>query len=412
MQPEDSNRQTPFTPSRQYQPQDGSSSDSNDAAANVIRQQIDNIYGDNLPVQQGPQTSPTETKSAEAEDQKTDETQRFSSYSENYSSTSPYDRDMDDSKKQVTASNWNEYHSAWQNYYQQFYERYYIGQVNETKKTIQSNTSSDDKKQDGSMTQQEAVYDLKNQLLGKLRRKSKEVRRSRHFMPLMAGLGVALVFLFLQYNRVIFSNVEAYISPGYINPGNIITDPVGESNIGPETTLIIPKINVEVPILLDAVASDNNSLNAAMAEGVAWFNIVGANALPGEKGNFVVSGHSSNDMFDNSKYKFIFARLEQLKNGDNIYVNYKGKRYIYTIYESRVVAPNDVASLTQPVDKPIITLITCTPLGTDLNRLLIFAEQISPSPVGAHEASTQPNSSDSTKMPGNTPTIIDKLFGA
>ena len=53
----------------------------------------------------------------------------------------------------------------------------------------------------------------------------------------------------------------------------------------------------------------------AMESGVAWFGIAGANAKPGQVGNSVLSGHSSNDILEGGSYKFIFAKLDQLASG-------------------------------------------------------------------------------------------------
>jgi sortase A len=62
-------------------------------------------------------------------------------------------------------------------------------------------------------------------------------------------------------------------------------------------------------------------------------------------------------------------------------------------------------------DKPILTLITCTPVGTAEKRLLVTAEQISPSPSSAEKA-PQDSATDSSAMPGNSPTFFERLFGA
>ena len=66
-------------------------------------------------------------------------------------------------------------------------------------------------------------------------------------------------------------------------------------------------------------------------------------------------------------------------------------------------------------DKPYITLITCVPLGTALNRLLVFGEQISPSPdeTATSTTTTKPaaKTNSAKKMPANSPTFIERLFG-
>ncbi len=328
---------------------------------------------------------------------------------------------------------WQQYHSAWQNYYQQYYERYYLGQVKKAKDELaQANqasassndtppaapsatdTDTDKDKDNDIISKEEALDDLRSGLLDKLQTTAKNVRQSRHFVPALAALTVMVVFLFLQYNRVIFSYVAAWTTPSTLDAQNYIISPYDTNNVGPDPKLIIPKIAVDVPIIWDANAASQASLNAAMDKGVVWFNIPGANAKPGEVGNFVLSGHSSNDWLDNGKYKFIFARLEQMQKGDNIYVNYNGTRYTYTVTGSRVVKPTDVQALQTNATKPTMTLITCVPLGTALNRLLVTAEQVSPDPSSANkksssDTSSQKPASNSATMPGNSPSFIQRV---
>ena len=66
-----------------------------------------------------------------------------------------------------------------------------------------------------------------------------------------------------------------------------------------------------------------------MNHGVAQFKISGADAMPGQIGNLVISGHSAGDIYSNNQYKFIFSGLERLVDGDLIYINYNSVRYTY-----------------------------------------------------------------------------------
>ena len=331
----------------------------------------------------------------------------------------PYTRTMSQSSTPAAHdTSWQKYHTAWQTYYQQYYERYYVSQIDATRKSLKKQAAQQAQKNqnstpdNGTVSQEEAVNDLRSSIRRKINDKAKKVRGSRHFMPIMAACAVMIVFLFLQYNRVLFAYVEAYVSPGAADPESIIVSPNTTKVATNESRLLIPKIAVDVPIVWDANAADTNSLNKAMDKGIVWFNIQGANAKPGEKGNFVVSGHSSNDWTDSGDYKFIFARLEKLATGDVVYANYNGTRYTYKITGTKVVKPTDVASLQIGNDKPYITLVTCTPLGTAQNRLLVFGEQISPNPNEAKTAEQNSNTATSTKkMPANSPTFLQRIFG-
>lgn len=153
----------------------------------------------------------------------------------------------------------------------------------------------------------------------------------------------------------------------------------------------------------------------AMTRGVAYFGITGANSKPGQIGNTPIAGHSSNDIIDQGNYKFIFAQLDRLQKGDTIYANYQGTRYTYIVSRTEVVKPNEIGKLVYEATTPALTLITCTPVGTALNRLLVTAEQVSPSPGGASAAPTSSGTApgdSKTQMPGNSPTFFERLFGA
>ena len=95
-------------------------------------------------------------------------------------------------------------------------------------------------------------------------------------------------------------------------------------------------------------------------------------ALPGQLGNAVIFGHSVLPQFFNPKsYLTIFSTLYHLKQGDEIYVNYDNIHYKYLIEEMYEVSPNDLSVLEQRFDGRYLTLITCSPPGTYLRRLII-----------------------------------------
>ncbi len=360
------------------------------AAANVLRSQIDALYGGSN-LSDTPEATATETPN-------------------------PYHRTHNPHPK-PEADQWKEYHSAWQNYYQKYYESYYTHQLSKTEPTVHTGTTSNyfsSQPTDAEQTAEElsndqALFELREKLLAKVGESAKKVRRSRHFVPIVAAVAVVLIFVFIQYNRVFIANVQAYVSPGSIDPQNIVVDPSTDVVVSSEPRLIIPKINVDVPVIYD-VGTDNDSQLAAMENGVAHFPIPGANSHPGEIGNTAIAGHSSNDLFDSGDYKFIFAQLEKLVPGDSIYANYQGKRYTYVITKMETVKPTEVNKLVYPTNKPLLTLITCTPLGTALNRLLVTAEQVSPDPSAAAAAPIS-STTETASIPGNSPTLLERLFG-
>lgn len=399
-----------------------------DATANILRSQIDAMYGDNVVASPQPQPQPAQQPQVQHQQPQQQATQPQSQQA--HQDINPYDR-THSAHPQPQAEQWKQYHSAWQTYYQKYYEGYYAAQQPATQQTTASQATAGSAATNGSTTnsqgffshqtdleattedlnKDQALFELRQKLLGKVQNSATKIRRSRHFVPIAAALAVILIFVFLQYNRVFIATVNAYVSPGTISQQNIVVDPTGDLSVSPDPKLIIPKINVDVPVIY-GVGNDYNSQMDAMSKGVADFAIPGASSRPGQVGNTVLSGHSSNDLFDGGDYKFIFAQLEKMAVGDTIYTNYEGKRYTYVVTKTEVVKPTEVNKLVYPTDKPVLTLITCTPLGTALNRLLVTAEQVSPDPGQAIEAPAADTSAAEATIPGSSPTLLERLFGA
>jgi len=97
-------------------------------------------------------------------------------------------------------------------------------------------------------------------------------------------------------------------------------------------------------------------------------------ALPGERGNVFISGHSVLPQFYNPKnYLTIFSTLYELEEGDKIYISYLGREYIYEVESLKVVDPNASWVILPP--EPFgryLTLFTCTPPGLTSSRLVVL----------------------------------------
>lgn len=364
--------------------------DNRDAAARVVRDQLDAIY---------------EKQSGAHSQSSRDNYSAYRQHQKNQRSKSNHRAQPEqDEIANVSKEHLNRYHTEWQEYYQRYYEQYYVGHLHKA--------LEDQKKQNISSPSDKEieVNNIRNRIRQKAKEKAFQARKSRHFLPIVSGFVAIFVVSFLQFNQMIIGSVQAYVSPGAINPQNIVVDPTSDNRVGPEPKLIIPKINVDVPVVYN-VGPDHESQMAAMQKGVAHFAIPGAESVPGQIGNTVLSGHSSNDLFDPGDYKFIFVQLDKLAIGDTIYANFDSVRYTYSVTKKEVVMPNQVDKLTYETDKPVLTLITCTPIGTAEKRLLVTAEQISPDTSQAKKAEPSSNTT-SDKMSGNAPTIIERLFGA
>lgn len=160
-------------------------------------------------------------------------------------------------------------------------------------------------------------------------------------------------------------------------------------------TLIIPKIDQKIPIIWNS-PPDEETMLKNLQKGVVHYN---GTALPGEgKGPIFITGHSSYYWWDKGAYKTVFANLDRLQEGDEVALAYQDIVYVYRVFEKIVVRPEQVEVL-NPVNEPILDLMTCVPVGTNLKRLIVKAKQISPT-ESLEETKKEP-------QPQPLPTLLD-----
>ena len=314
----------------------------------------------------------------------------------------------------INSESWKKYHSAWQDYYQKYYSDYYAKAARTYIEKERLKDAREKAEEEEVLAPVETAENIESNLRKKIRKKAtenaKKSRRRRQWVPILAGLAVVLLILFLQYNRLIFAPIMAYVSPGNTPAQEIeAIDPTITQTVSADPRLIIPKLNIDVPVHFGIALSE---VMSAMNNGVAHYRIAGASAFPGEIGNLVITGHSAGDVYSSNPYKYIFSGLERLDDGDLIYINYESVRYTYRVIKKEVVEPSNVAALVVDTDKPLLTLVTCTPLGTSRYRLLVTAEQISPSYDGADESEDLPtvDENSSEALPSNEPSFFEGIW--
>lgn len=69
-----------------------------------------------------------------------------------------------------------------------------------------------------------------------------------------------------------------------------------------------------------------------------------------------------------------FTHLDLVKKGDPIVVIWHGRKYDYTVADSKVIKPSDT-SIIQPTTDSRLTLYTCTPMWTNKFRLAVIAQK-------------------------------------
>ncbi|MEG2173881.1 MAG: class E sortase [Oscillospiraceae bacterium] len=97
--------------------------------------------------------------------------------------------------------------------------------------------------------------------------------------------------------------------------------------------------------------------------------------LPGTGANANVTLMAHRDIFGKE-----FYHIDTMTTGDRIYLRYCGMEYVYE-YIATEIRPGDDWSLTYCHDEPMVSLVSCDPIGTNRNRIVVTARLIECSPL-------------------------------
>lgn len=142
-------------------------------------------------------------------------------------------------------------------------------------------------------------------------------------------------------------------------------------SIGVDVNVVEPELGVDALLANDWNVLEDQ-IRSSLLQGVVHYP---GTAYPGGKGNVFLTGHSSNVFWEVSTYNTVFALLPRIEIGSDIYVVHDQNRYHYRVIDKKEVSPKDVSVLQQGDDYHM-TLMTCTPIGTTLRRLVVTAELV------------------------------------
>jgi LPXTG-site transpeptidase (sortase) family protein len=224
--------------------------------------------------------------------------------------------------------------------------------------------------------------------------------------PILTAIGIFLIVLLLFKLPIILSQLGYSFGS---KPPAAATAPAATEVVPAENTITIAKINVHAPVIYEPSISEA-AIQKALQSGVVHY---GNTAAPGQIGNVAIFGHSSNDWWEPGDFKFVFVLLDKLAPGDQITMDYQSQRYTYEVTSSTVVEPTNVAVLNKTAE-PTLTLITCTPPGTSLRRLVVTAKQVSPNPSQATKVTPTPAATANAdgSLPSSAPTFLTQVTEA
>lgn len=161
-------------------------------------------------------------------------------------------------------------------------------------------------------------------------------------------------------NEQLFSNtiaeeeiIEEVIEEEIIEEDNGVVHGVAEEKVEENITkeyyigyLEIPKINLYRGFVDINSAANNVQINLQIIKSSSYPDV--------DKGNFILAAHSG------IGYNAFFKDLYKLSNGDNAYIHYKNKKYVYKVVDIYTQPKIGKVSIYRNKDNTTLSLVTCT----------------------------------------------------
>jgi LPXTG-site transpeptidase (sortase) family protein len=139
-------------------------------------------------------------------------------------------------------------------------------------------------------------------------------------------------------------------------PADPTTKPIPKDN-----RIVIPTADIDLPILEGDgvwVIDNGGSLRKNL-----WVD------SPKDIGNTVVIGHR----FSYAKPTGGFYYLDKVNLGDKLAIYWQGEELVYVVVDTKIV-PNTAVEIEQNTADRTLTLYTCTPIFSSVNRLVVIAK--------------------------------------
>lgn len=134
--------------------------------------------------------------------------------------------------------------------------------------------------------------------------------------------------------------------------------------------IVIPKLGANAHVIANVDPYNSGEYQYALTKGVAHAR---GTSVPGAMGDIFLFAHSSENFYEALQYNSVFYLLPKLGIGDKIFLYYNDAKFTYAVTGQKLVEPKDVSYLSGNQQLQTLTLMTCWPPGTNIQRLLVFA---------------------------------------
>lgn len=142
-------------------------------------------------------------------------------------------------------------------------------------------------------------------------------------------------------------------------------------------SIIIPKVAISAPIIFPKTRN-TGELNNALTQGVVHYP---DSAMPGERGNVFLFGHSSGLAVVHNNAFAVFNRLQELAPGDIIRIRSGSHEYWYRVRSVTARKAKDTR-IDLATDQKLLTLSTCNLFGNSTeDRFVVEGEFVKSYPL-------------------------------
>jgi len=190
-------------------------------------------------------------------------------------------------------------------------------------------------------------------------------------------LGLAVIGIFLTFGQVAGYEIKYETKKGISNmfgKTELSKDIPQEKILPPnmDFSIVIPKLEASAPVVAGVDPYNEKEFLSALKKGVAHAK---GTAYPGSEGNVYIFAHSTDAFYNVGRYNAVFYLIGKLEKGDEIDIYYKGQLYSYEVFDKKVVPPSAIGYLNNVKGEERLTLQTCYPPGTTINRLIVLARR-------------------------------------
>lgn len=136
-------------------------------------------------------------------------------------------------------------------------------------------------------------------------------------------------------------------------------------------SIVIPKIGIDAPLIfIDSL--EIKEIEKGLDMGVVHF---ADSVLPGQDGQTIILGHSAPPNWPKLRYYWVFVRINELTEGDEIYLFSNNRKYEYLVSGKFFLESGDEIPQDHLTDsRNMLYLVSCWPPETGTRRIAVEAQ--------------------------------------